>query len=150
MMDGHEARRIMAVRRWGDPPATWAQHRTVRGMVTMEFGVVDPLGAAIVGQHVELAVMRSQRLAQQSIKFTLFAFDGSTLERVYQLDINGRSGLRPGDHDFPHEHIGSDRIVGAPDWNTLGLRGALALFCQRCTLTIDPPVPDIDDFALRP
>lgn len=145
-----EARALMALPKWGDPPQAWSQHRTHLGMATLEFGVTDAVGAAITGMHVELAVLRHRRLRISSLKFTLFSLQGVHLERAYQLNVAGRAGLRPTDHDFPHEHMGPTRYQGAPAWCNLDLVGALALFCQRCNLTLTIAVPDVDAFALEP
>lgn len=82
--------------------------------------------------------------------FTLFSLEGVQLERAYQLNVAGRSGLRPADHDFPHEHMGPTRYQGEPGWCNLNLAGALALFCQRCNLTLTTAVSDVDAFALEP
>lgn len=139
----------MALEKFGEPPDRWRPHRTHEGLATLEFGVVDADGALIRGLHVEISVQRSRRIRAMAMKFTLFSFENFRNQRVAQLDCPGRSGLQPGDHDFPHLHVGDLRIGGDASWSTLGFDGLLALFCRECNLTLNGPPPNLDDIALR-
>lgn len=144
-----EARAAMALPKWGDPPSSWAQHRTHRGIATLEFGVVDADGSELPGLHVELCVTRGTRVAFTAWKITLFKLDGFAPRRAYQVDNPGRSGMRPGDHEFPHEHVADARQGDNPAWQTIGFDAMLRVFCERCNLTLTGPVPDVDAFNLR-
>ncbi|MBB1161486.1 hypothetical protein [Aquariibacter albus] len=118
-------------------------------MSTLEFGVVDGDGATIPGMHVQCMATTKPRLTTIAWKITLFQADGAHLLRVYQIDNPGLTGMRPGDHDFPHEHIGEPRQPDDPAWQSIGFNGMLDVFCQRCALTLDGTVPDPTAYPLR-
>lgn len=144
-----EARALMALPKTGDPPGAWAQHRTHKGMATLEFGVLDDDGATRPGLHVECAMVRGPRAAFTAWKITLFTLDGYALRRVYQIENPGRAGMRPGDHQFPHEHVAETRQPEDATWQHITFGAMLATFCTRCNLTLTGPIPDPDAFALR-
>lgn len=144
-----EASAWMAMPKMGEPSEAWSQHRTHKGLSTLEFGLLDGDGAAIPGLHVEIARTAMPRVASVSWKITLFHSDGFRPRRVYQIDNPGRAGMRPGDHDFPHEHVGELRQADNPAWRLIGFPAMLEVFCQRCTLTLTGPVPDPTAFQLR-
>lgn len=150
MMDAATAQTLMALPKFGDPPAAWRQHRTHGGLATLEFGLTDPNGAALQGLHVELALNLSPRLLRTGWKMTLFKLESYTPRRAYQLDHPGRAGLKAGDHDYPHEHVAEQRIDGPPAWCTLDGAGLLHHFCARTQLVLLGPVPDIHAFKLTP
>lgn len=144
-----EARSLMALPKMGDPPQAWMQHRTHKGMATLTFGVLDLDGATHPGLHVECAVVRGPRVAFTAWKITLFYATGYALRRAYQIDNPGRAGMRPGDHQFPHEHIADARQVDNPHWHAIAFDDMLATFCNRCNLILTSFVPDPDAFNLR-
>jgi len=144
-----EALAAMTVAKTGDPPQAWQQHRTHRGLATLEFGLLDPHGAAIPGLHVECVMVRGTRVAFTGWKITLFRSDGFNTQRAYQIDNPGRAGTRLGDHDFPHEHVADARQPDNPAWAGIGFAAMLDIFCQRCNLLLGGPVPDPEAFTLR-
>jgi len=139
----------MALTKSGDPPKEWQQHRTHAGLSTLPFGVLDPRGASIRGMHVEFAALRRPRLAGLAWKLTLFSLQNFRLLRIYQLENPGRAGMRPGDHDFPHEHVLDVRQPENPQWREFAFPAMLEHVCRQCTLTLTDSPPDIDAFALR-
>ncbi len=150
-MDHARALELMKAPKWGDPPSEWRQHKSHRSCALLEFGVTDQAGASIVGQHVTFEVMRLPRVDLQAVKLTLFQMTSAgAVERVYQIDNPGKRGRRPGEHDFPHAHIGEARVKpDNPAWTSISFNAMLDIFLAECNLTIASPIPDFDAFHLR-
>ena len=72
-----------------------------------------------------------------------------SLARVYQQEVNTRPGLRPKDHAWSHEHIGTVRIPADLGWSTLSFDAAMRRFCGRCNLALSAELPDLDALVLR-
>lgn len=145
----NDARLIMAQPKWGEPMSEWRQDRGHSQTVSNAFGVVDGDGATIPGLLVEMIVYRAPRIIMDRYVFTLFRLDLGARRRVYQLHINHKRGVRPADHEYSHEHIGTRRVIASPDWALLTPIAAEDRFCVNCNLTLDPRLPDFDAYTLR-
>ena len=144
-----EARTLMALPKWGEPCASWRQDRNYPGSASNAFGVVDFQGSAIAGLQIEFEVYRAPRSRQERLTFTLRRFELGRLARVYQQEINTRPGLRPKDHAWSHEHIGTARMPADLDWSSLLFDAAVRRFCERCNLVLSADLPDLDALVLR-
>lgn len=143
------ARKLMAGPKFGDPASSWHQDKAHIGTQRNTFGVMDEEGATIRGLQVEFLVFRSPRIARDRLTFTLSLFDNGRPWRVYQQEINPQRGLKPSDHAYSHEHVGDARLTATSDWSSLDFREAVTRFCRVCNLTLEEPLPDLDDFKLR-
>jgi len=149
-MTEQEARKLMCIAKFGEPEDEWRMRKARIGTVSNQFGLVDADGAALRGLQVEFQVFRPQRIAAEKITLTLFRVElRSRTTRIYQMDINKGRRLRPGDHAFSHEHVGDARYDATEDWGTLTVEAAVAMFCSRCSLTLQAPLPAVDAFKLR-
>lgn len=145
-----EARQIMAVPKWGEPMSEWRSDRSHANTIVNAFGVVDEDGATIPGLLVEMVVFRAPRVVMERYVYTLFQLDAiGTRMRVYQIHINHKKGVRAGDHEYSHEHIGPVRIEADREWDSLSPIATEDRFCLNCTLVLDPRLPDFDAFNLR-
>jgi hypothetical protein len=140
----------MAIPKWGEPMSEWRPDRSHAHTIVNAFGVVDADGATIPGLQVEMVVFRAPRVVMERYVYTLFQLDAiGGRKRVYQLHVNHKKGVRPGDHEYSHEHIGAARIDADPTWASLSPMAAEQRFCVNCNLTLDPRLPDFDAYTLR-
>jgi hypothetical protein len=147
--DLEECRRWLTLPKWGEPCEEWAQDRSHRGKVVNAFGLVDREGAMIPGLQAEFVVFRPPRIVMEKFVFTLWQVDLGVFHRLYQLDINRRRGVRPGDHQHSHEHLGPMRTSAEPSWAQLDFGQAVERFLSTCHLTLSEPLPDPDALALK-
>lgn len=147
-MNETEGRELAAIRKTGEPRGAWSQDRP--NTLVNEFGVLDSEGKAIKGLQVELAVILTPRLGLRKFVFTLKRVGQGITERAYQLEINERPTLKPGDHAYSHEHYGQERRIEASrDWAHASFEEAVALFCSRVNLTLTEPVPHYEGMELQ-
>lgn len=140
----------MAAPKRGEPMSEWRPDRSHANTIVNAFGVVDEDGATIPGLQVEMVVFRAPRVVMERYVYTLFRLDAlGGRKRVYQLHINHKKGVRLGDHEYSHEHIGDLRIEADGSWASLSPMAAERRFCLNCSLTLDPPLPDFDAYSLR-
>jgi hypothetical protein len=141
--------RVLAARpKLGEPAPEWTQQRP--NTLTNSFGVVDEIGKTIRGLHVEFDVFISPRLGQTKYVFSLMRVEFGRCDRAYQLEINGRAGLRPTDHAFSHEHYGQyGRLVADNSWANASFDEAVQRFCAQCNLTLTGELPDFHGFELK-
>jgi hypothetical protein len=144
-----DARRMMAIPKWGEPMTEWRQDRSHPHTIFNAFGVVDGDGATIPGLQVELLVYRAPRVVMERYLYTLFQLELGARRRVYQLHVCHKRGVRPDDHEYTHEHVGAVRNVAAAEWAFEDSRAAERRFCVNCSLTLTEPIPDFDAFQLR-
>lgn len=146
-MNEAEGRELAALPKWGEPRSQWAQERP--NTFTNAFGVVDENGQSIKGLHVDLEVFISPRLGISKFVFSLKQFSLGRPERAYQLHINGRKGVLPGDHAYSHEHYGEPRFNADTTWGNSSFADAVKRFCLNANLTLTDDLPDYQDFDLK-
>lgn len=147
--DLEDCRQWLALPKWGEPREEWTQDRSHRGKVANDFGLVDGDGVMIPGLQAGFVVFRPPRIVMEKFVFTLWWVEMGVYHRVYQLDINRRKGVRPGDHAYSHEHLGPIRSPADPAWAMLDFRAAVERFRSTCHLTFSQPLPDPDAIALK-
>lgn len=127
----------------------WTYNKLRPGLVAMECGLVQENGSR-AGMHVQLMFSRSAKTGICSIKFTVFKMSLGGHQRVYQLHVSPTLHAPKNWHDFAHEHMGDDRIIGSKDWLKWSFTDALDYFCQRANITFEPPLVDPEIFELTP
>lgn len=146
-----EALALMAVQKHGSPGDQWEQNRGLSYAMTLDFGLVDADGARIRGLHVGLQARIGKSVPYDIWNLTLFVNEpGWPVRMAYQLSVNRRPGLRPRDHDYPHEHIGDAPRQQAPDeWPSWEFDDAFRHFAGRIRLS-SPLPPRPGSLQLRP
>ena len=148
-MTEEEARAILVQPKWAEPAEQWQQTPTRPWEQVLSFGVLDGQSRRMRGLHIEFAVRRPKRLAVPAWKLTSFGPDGFRKQRVYQIDNPGLVGVRPGDHEFPHEHVLDARqLPDREEWRNIGFPAMREHFCERCTPVLTGPVSDPQAFQL--
>jgi hypothetical protein len=145
-----DGQQLAGVKKFGEPLSEWEQVRP--NTFTNSFGVVDGLGQGIRGVHVELSVFITPRLGIVKYVFTLMRNEPGCTARAYQLDIRVQPVLKPADHNFPHEHYGTERegrLSGDRMWVKATLDQAVNIFCEKCNLTLTGALPDYQAFNLQ-
>jgi len=149
-MNETDGKALASLSKWGEPQSQWSQDRP--NTFTNVFGVVDDQGKTIAGAHVELVVFVSPYLGQVKYVFSLMKVEHGIPSRAYQLEINGRKGLKPTDHAYSHEHYGGERAGRKPadvSWANLSFDGAVELFCERCHLTLTEKLSHYSGLTLK-
>ncbi len=143
---------IVAMNKHGDPTEVeWEASARLKTCSELEFGLLDANYRTIPGLTVQLAINRLMKARVEHWKLTLFQREYGLTRRAYQLDLNWRPGLRPGDHAYSHIHYGNDRSRPVPDdWMAWTFPRAYEFFCGQVRL-ISPPVEHPDHaFRLKP
>lgn len=141
-----EGRNLAVIWKKGEPRDQWHQDRP--STFVNAFGVVDEQGKTIPGLQVEAIVWVSPVLRQEKFVFTLFKVGDGRPQRAYQMEINLRSGVKPQDHSYSHEHFGKVRYPADQEWARANFNDALKIFCKKCNLTLDGKMPDYSEFKL--
>lgn len=121
------------------------QHQQV---LELEQGLLDANGRKI-GVLLKLSVRLSLRTGITRHVFTLFQMSGRGLGRAYQLDCQDFLDLPQDRHQWPHEHVGKDRIIGEDHWRTWSFEDCIVHFCNRTNTTFSPPVPPPLELRLK-
>ena len=91
------------------------------------------------GVTVEILCKSSKKLKRDAYIFTLFVKIDGIRRRIYQLDT-GSYGLGvQGDHDWPHEHIGSRRIIFNDEFPS-DFYSALSRFCVQTNISFEQDI----------
>lgn len=142
-----DGRALADLPKWGEPLSDWIQDRP--NTLTNAFGVVNEFGQGIKGLQVEFNIYSSSRLALPKYVFSLIQVEHGCHVRAYQLELNRRTGLRPTDHAYSHEHYGNKRINADSSWGNSNFDDAVKLFCSKCNLILTDKLPDYNDFKLK-
>lgn len=146
-MKEEDGRRLAAAPKLGEPMEEWTQARP--NTFSNVFGVMDADGKTIKGMHVELEVYVPPRLGFPKFVFSLFQYEAGRTERAYQLEVNCRPGLRPGDHNATHDHYGEARFAADASWSSLSFAESVVRFCENTNLTFTVRLPDYQEFQLK-
>jgi hypothetical protein len=98
---------------------------------------------------IELICKRSQKPFRDMFMFCLFRTEHGTPRRAYQLDTTNVPVCDHPGHDWPHEHIGADRIVFPEKSFPSTFEESLEHFCQAVNIQFDEPVESPFEFRLR-
>lgn len=102
-------------------------------------GVITQDGEYRKALAVELLCLKSQKPFRECYKFSLFRTEFGTPRRAYQLDTTSLPLCDPGDHDWPHEHVGHDRISLGEGTYPDTFEAALDHFSRRANIVFDGP-----------
>lgn len=100
------------------------------------------------GVTVEILCKSSKKLKRESYIFTLFVKSDGIRRRIYQLDTGSYGlGVR-GDHDWPHEHIGSRRVVLDDNFPS-DFYSALSRFCLQTGISFEQDIVSPFEVSLK-
>ena len=111
-------------------------------------GVVVEGGLYKKALTVELWCQRTQKPDRSNYKFSLFLFELGRHQRVFQLDTTSAPMCDEGKHDWPHQHIGQDRVVFGSSYPD-NFAAAIAYFCQTTNISFEEAIESPFDFKLK-
>lgn len=115
---------------------------------TIEQGLLrtDGTRAGLLAK-IEHVIAKSTHL--RTFQFSVFRSQLGGPQRVYQLTVT--SSKRPMNdlHQLSHEHFGTLRSEPQPQWASWTFEQAMSYFCERCCITIDPPIDNPETLRLR-
>jgi hypothetical protein len=91
---------------------------------------------------------RTQKPNRTNYKFSLFLSEHGRPQRVYQLDTTSVPVCAEGKHDWPHEHIGQDRVVFGRSFPA-DFTQAIAHFRKTANVKFEEPIKSPFDFELK-
>jgi hypothetical protein len=144
-----EARAVLATPKTCPDPADWFPSRTQAGTYMLETGVLHADGSRS-GLTVQFVMHRGAKTSKAYFRFDLFRATFSGAEPIYGIHIKQAPRALKAEHNMPHEHIGSLRVVGGADWIKWGYAEVLERFCQVASITFLPAPPDPEEFRLTP
>jgi hypothetical protein len=112
-------------------------------------GVIVPDGLHKRALTIELLCHRTLKPLRENFKFSLFYEEFGRLQRVYQIDTTSAPIGDEGDHDWPHQHIGSDRVVFGNDFPS-DFAQTIAFFCKTVNVEFEEGIDSPFEFKLRP
>ena len=110
-------------------------------------GVITEGGLYKKALTIELICQRTQKPDRANYKFSLFLSEHGRPQRVYQLDTTSAPVCAEGKHDWPHQHIGQDRVVFGRSF-PVNFTQAIAHFCTTANVRFDEPIKSPFDFEL--
>lgn len=114
----------------------------------MAVGVATKGGLYKRALTVQLLCHRSLRPFRENFKFSLFYQEHGRTQRVYQLDTTNAPLGDEGDHEWPHQHIGRDRICFKQEYPD-NFSKSIAYFCRTTNITFEERIPSPFEFQLR-
>ena len=152
-MNRADAEQLLTIPKSGDPPSRWEQKSSHANAMVIAFGLTDGIGATIPGLTATMEWQPGKRFRHPTLLLSLFQLQYGVPERIYQLEICAADhpSHREGTTMFfgAHEHIGVATEM-LPQYSGISFADALAIFCQRATLTLEGPIPAPDEFTLTP
>lgn len=98
---------------------------------------------------VELIYTKTHRAKETKYRFTVFRREAWGNDPAYQLHIAQSAQAKKHLHSQPHEHVGTERVIGDAAWSEWGYDEVLNLFCRRTNITFQPLPPHPEHFALK-
>ena len=142
-----EAKELVSQPRLCEEAPPWKHSTLVKGMVTMECGLLEADGS-YAGFQVSLTVSRSPTTKLRAFNFILFRVRFSVRERVYQLHLSAINRNPQDEHSQLHERIGDHREYSPAAWLEEDFAQILARFCAGATISFLPPMADPEAFAV--
>jgi len=112
-------------------------------------GVITEKGLYKRALAIELICQQTLKPYRTNYKFCLFLSVHGRPQRVYQLDTTSAPICDEGEHGWPHQHIGQDR-VGFGSSYPVNFAESVAYFCQATNVEFEEPIDSPFDFKLRP
>lgn len=97
---------------------------------------------------LEICCRESPKPRRTGYKFTIFKSELGAPRRVYQLDVYLPPICELGDHDWPHEHLGQDRVNFSNDFPKT-FDECVAYFCKKTTMEFEISLESPLNFSLR-
>ena len=98
---------------------------------------------------IEFICQQTLKPHRINYKFSLFLSEHGRMQRVYQLDTTSAPICDEGGHDWPHQHIGQDRIKFDSSY-PVNFADSVAYFCKAANVEFEEPIESPFDFKLRP
>lgn len=111
------------------------------------------VGVMVDGEYkraitVELSCRETKKPHRQAFLFTIFKNEYGSPKRVYQLDVFSPPICQIGEHNWPHEHIGQERIFLGHDYPKT-FDECVEYFCKKTNITFEVPMESPLEFKLR-
>jgi len=97
---------------------------------------------------VELTCQRTLKPERTNYKFSLFLSELGRPRRVYQLDTTSAPICDEGKHDWPHQHVGQDRVVFGSSYPA-DFAAAIAHFCKATNISFEEAIESPFEFKLK-
>lgn len=99
---------------------------------------------------IELICQRTLKPYRENYKFSLFLSEHGCRRRVYQLDTTTMPICDEGEHGWPHQHIGQDKVRFGSSY-PVNFADSVAYFCIAASIEFEEPIDDSPfDFKLKP
>ena len=113
-------------------------------------GVITEQGLYKKALTIEFICQRTLKPYRINYKFSLFLSEHGRPQRVYQLDTTSAPVCDAGGHDWPHQHIGQDRIKFDSSYYPVNFEDSVSYFCKMANVEFEEPIESPFDFKLRP
>lgn len=143
-----EARELLRGRYLCEDAPPWAPMRMLPGTLEIGIGVLDYTGKS-VKMYVRLNYQHSPKTRIIKYKFTVFRRETYGLERIYELQVNQFPKPVHDAHQQSHEHYGTSRIEGKPDWKDWKYEDVISYFCRQTNIEFKPEIPHPEQLQLR-
>lgn len=132
------------------PQAPWRPSATgQREVWELVAGVTTEGGLYKKALTIELICQQTLKPYRTNYKFSLFLYEHGCKRRVYQLDTTSAPVCDEGKHDWPHQHIGQDRVVFGSSYPA-GFVESLEHFCKETNVKFEEQIESPFDFKLKP
>jgi hypothetical protein len=111
-------------------------------------GVVTEKGSFRRALSVEIQCHRNNRPLRDTFKFTLFKEEYGSFRRAYSLETTNVPLVEVGHHDWPHAHIGVDRVNFGASY-PVNFDRSIAYFCKETNIKFEDHLESPLDFRLR-
>lgn len=131
------------------PHAEWRPSAiSLRETWELVIGVMTEGGLYKKALTIELWCQRTQKPDRANYKFSLFLSELGRPRRVYQLDTTSAPICDEGKHDWPHQHIGQDRVVFGSSYPA-DFAAAIAHFYKATNISFEEPIESPFEFKLK-
>lgn len=112
-------------------------------------GVITEQGLYKKALTIELICQQTLKPHRTNFKFSLFLSEHGRMQRVYQLDTTSAPICDEDGHDWPHQHIGQDRVKFGSSY-PVNFANSVAYFCKAANVEFAETIESPFDFKLRP
>ena len=111
-------------------------------------GVLVEGGEFKKGLTIQLVCHQTKRPFRQSFKFSLFRLEYGEAKRSYQLDTTSMPIGDLGSHEWPHEHLGQDRLNFGSNFPS-NFSDSVSHFCRATQTEFEDVLENPFEFRLR-
>lgn len=120
-----------------------------RGSWELAVGVITDKGLYKKALTIEFVCQQTLKPYRENYKFSLFLSEHGRMQRVYQLDTTSAPICEEGEHGWPHQHIGQDKVRFGSSY-PVNFADSVAYFCKAANVEFEEPIDSPFDFKLRP